>query len=252
MIFWFSGTGNSRFVAEEIGKALGETPISVNDSLKAGKTESYTSETPLVFVAPTYAWRIPRILEAWIRRTPFLGSRAAYFVMTCGDSAGNAEKYLKALCKEKGFDFQGVREIVMPENYIAMFAAPDFPKAREIIENARPVIADTAQYIAAGRRFPAKQVGLMDRVYSCTVNPLFYRLFVTAKGFYTTENCVACGKCAAGCPMNNIVLHEGKPVWRDNCTHCMACICRCPKEAIEYKKKSVGQPRYTAEKAIRK
>lgn len=251
MIFWFSGTGNSRFVAEEIGKVLGETPVSVNDSLKAGKAESYTSETPFVFVTPTYAWRIPYAAADWIRRTVFLGSRAAYFVMTCGDGAGNAAKYIEMLCAEKGFTFQGMRAIVMPENYIAMFAAPDLPKARQIIEKARPVIAETARCIAQGAQLPPQKISLMDQIYSQAANPLFYRLFVSAKGFYTTEACVACGKCAEVCPMNNITLQDGKPVWSNRCTHCMACICRCPKEAIEYKKKSKGQPRYTAEKTLK-
>ena len=46
------------------------------------------------------------------------------------------------------------------------------------------------------------------------------------------------------CPLNNIRLENGKPVWGKNCTHCMACICYCPKEAIEYGKKSKGKPRY--------
>ena len=36
------------------------------------------------------------------------------------------------------------------------------------------------------------------------------------------------------CPLNNIRLENGKPVWGKHCTHCMACICDCPKEAIEY------------------
>ena len=46
------------------------------------------------------------------------------------------------------------------------------------------------------------------------------------------------------CPLNNIRLENGKPVWGKNCTHCMACICYCPKEAIEYGQKSKGKPRY--------
>ena len=46
------------------------------------------------------------------------------------------------------------------------------------------------------------------------------------------------------CPLNNITLQNGKPVWGQDCTHCMACICYCPTEAIEYSKKSLGKPRY--------
>ena len=49
-----------------------------------------------------------------------------------------------------------------------------------------------------------------------------------------TDACIGCGKCVELCPLNNIRLENGKPVWGKHCTHCMACICYCPKEAIEY------------------
>ena len=76
------------------------------------------------------------------------------------------------------------------------------------------------------------------------VNPIFYKFFVKANAFAASSACIGCGQCAKRCPMNNITLKDSKPVWGRNCTHCMACICYCPKEAIEYGKKSVGQPRY--------
>ena len=76
------------------------------------------------------------------------------------------------------------------------------------------------------------------------VNPIFYKFFVKANAFTASGACIGCGQCAKRCPMNNITLKDGKPVWGKNCTHCMACICYCPVSAIEYGKKSVGQPRY--------
>ena len=76
------------------------------------------------------------------------------------------------------------------------------------------------------------------------VNPIFYKCFVKADAFTASDACIGCGQCVKRCPMNNVPLEDGKPVWGKNCTHCMACICYCPKEAIEYGKKSVGQPRY--------
>ncbi|WP_396022500.1 hypothetical protein [Clostridium estertheticum] len=52
---------------------------------------------------PTYAWRIPRIVEEWIAKTKFTGDVNAYFVMNCGDTIGNAKKYIKQLCQKKTF-----------------------------------------------------------------------------------------------------------------------------------------------------
>ena len=60
-------------------------------------------------------------------------------------------------------------------------------------------------------------------------------------------SCTSCGLCAARCPLNNIVLEGGRPVWKGECTHCMACIGGCPTEAIEYGEKSKGRRRYYLE-----
>ena len=59
-----------------------------------------------------------------------------------------------------------------------------------------------------------------------------------------TDACVSCGQCAQACPMNNITLAGGRPVWGGACTHCMACISLCPKGAIEYGRGTVGRRRY--------
>ena len=255
MIFYFSGTGNSRFAAETLGKTLSETVLSVNDLIRdtAHATGGeYVSATPFVFVSPTYAWRLPRVMETFICANTFSGCQDAYFVMTCGDSIGAAARYLQDLCRKKGLRFRGVQSIVMPENYIAMFSVPEKKEAESIIEKAVPVLTRTAENIRANADFPQQKIGLLDRVYSGAVNTVFYKLFVSAKGFYATDACVGCGLCVKNCPFHNIKLQNGKPVWGADCTHCMACICHCPKEAIEYKKKSQGQPRYTAEKTVQK
>lgn len=253
MIFYFSGTGNSQYAAALAGEVLAETPISINALLKSGTQAggAYVSETPFVFVTPTYAWRIPHAVERWIRENTFSGCRDAYFFMTCGDSIGAAELYLQPLCDDMGLNFRGVQKFPMPENYIAMFTAPEKAEARAILEKIKPEILEAAARIRDRKPLPSAKLGIGDRLYSGIVNTAFYKLFVSAKGFYTTDACTGCGYCVKACPLSNIRLQNGKPVWGENCTHCMACICHCPQEAIEYKKKSHGQPRYTVEKTLK-
>ena len=84
----------------------------------------------------------------------------------------------------------------------------------------------------------------MNKILSSAVNAGFYKGFVSAKKVYTTDKCIACGKCTELCPLNNISLEDGKVKWGNSCTHCMACICGCPKEAIEYGRRSKGKIRY--------
>ena len=216
----------------------------MNDRIKASDTSPVTSDGRLVIVTPTYAWRIPRIVRDWMAKTDFPGAKQAWFVMTCGSEIGNAAKYNRTLCREKQLAYMGTAQIVMPENYIAMFNAPHSEEARQIVAKAEPDIDHVISAIVANQAFTLPRNNLYDRFMSGSVNPVFYSCFLKAKAFTASDACTGCGQCAGLCPTNNITIQNGKPVWGGNCTHCMACICRCPAQAVEYGKKSLGKPRY--------
>ena len=122
--------------------------------------------------------------------------------------------------------------------------APEEAEARKIIAAAQPALERGIGCIRSGRDFPAVKAGLTDKLKSGIVNAAFYRFIVRAKPFTVSDACIRCGKCENACPLGNLRLRDGTPVWGGRCTHCMACICRCPEEAIEYGKHSVGLPRY--------
>ena len=244
MVLYFTGTGNSRHIAERIAHALNDTLISLNDRIKSGDITPLAVNGRLVLVMPTYAWRIPRIVRDHLLRTELRGARETWFVMDCGSEIGNAAKYNRALCREKGLVYMGTAQIVMPENYIAMFNAPQVEEARQIVARAEPDIDGAIAAVRENRAFPPPRRKFYDRFMSGPVNPIFYSCFVKANAFTVGNACTGCGQCVRRCPTNNITLQNGKPVWGQNCTHCMACICYCPAEAIEYGKKSLGKPRY--------
>jgi NAD-dependent dihydropyrimidine dehydrogenase PreA subunit len=134
--------------------------------------------------------------------------------------------------------------IVMPENYIAMFGAPDAEEARRIIEKAVPGIDETAALIKEGRDLPPVKKSPLAGFLSAVVNKGFYASAIKDDKFFATDACVSCGLCEEVCPLGNITLKDGRPVWGGNCTQCMSCICRCPKEAIGFGTKSAGKRRY--------
>ncbi len=243
MICYFSGTGNSEYVAKEISKDLNDSLLCINKRIKDNDTSEVCVNGKLIFVTPTYAWRIPRIVYKWIVETEFKDVKDVYYVMTCGDENGNADKYNQNLSELKGFKHRGTFEIVMPENYIALFDAPSPAKAKEIILKAKDKISDVAYNIAQDKEYIYK-LNFLDKLKSGLVNDVFYSLIVSSKKFYVKDSCGACGKCENLCPLNNIHLKDKKPIWGNNCTHCMACISYCPAKAIEYGKKSIGKERY--------
>lgn len=244
MILYFSGTGNSRWAAEQLAQPLQEDLVDAGAWIKESRRGDFSSDRPWVFVAPTYGWQLPHVFMDFLRQATLSGSREAYFVMTCGGDIGNSEKTIRALCAHLGLTFRGVLEVVMPENYIALFSAPEESEARAILNKARPVLAQGAEIIRRGEEFPGKSVGAMDKLKSSLVNRAFYRLIIKATPFYATDSCTGCGLCQTACPLNNIQLAEERPRWGGECTHCMACICGCPTQAIEYGKHSRGKVRY--------
>lgn len=244
MVIYFSGTGNSRYIAKAIAEALGDELVCLNDKLKRGDTESLCVNGRLVIVTPTHAWRIPRSVGAWLRSTELVGAEKAWFVMSCGSEIGNAAKYNRALCADKGLRYMGSMQIIMPENYIAMFDAPNNDEARKIVAKAQPDIARAGELIAQDSEFPLPRCNVYDRIISGPVNPAFYTFCVSARSFVVSDKCISCEKCASLCPTNCLSIKDGKPVWGKGCIHCMSCICYCPAEAIEYGKISLGKPRY--------
>lgn len=244
MIFCFSGTGNSRYIAKKIAETLEDTIIDLNVKIEENDYSPLQTGCHVIVVVPTYAWRIPRIVSNWLLSTKLLGAKRIWFVMDCGGEIGNAAKYNRQIACEKQLQYMGTMQIIMPENYIAMFNAPQVNEAKQIVEKAVPYIENAITFIKAEKPFPIPRNNLYDRFMSGPVNPVFYRFFVKANAFLVDKRCTGCGQCAKKCPLNNIKLINGKPVWNKNCTHCMACICYCPVKAIEYGKKSKNRPRY--------
>lgn len=250
MLMYFTGTGNSAYIAKKLANACSEQLLFINDKIKAEDTRSLAVNGKLIFVLPTYSWRIPRIVETWIRAVDFIGVKEVYFIMHCGSGIGNAACYNKKLAADKGFKYMGTAQIIMPENYIAMFKTPCKKEALSILSRAESVIEDLIDSIVNGKKLPDPPKNFYDPILSSLVNKVFYAFFVKAKAFYANDFCISCGICEKLCPLNNIKLIDGKPHWASNCTHCMACISYCPSEAIEYGNKSKGKFRYTLEKLM--
>lgn len=244
MIVFFSGTGNSRYCADILGKRLGDTVVDAAPYLRRGEGAELASERPWVFVCPTYAWKIPRVFEGFLRNSRFSGHRQAYFVMTCGGEIGAAAAELEPLCTAMGLQYQGVFPVKMADNYLILFPAPKDEEIRRGLQNARVCMEQAAQTIAAQTAAPAVSWGWLDRLKSGPVNQGMYRFYIKPKKFRVTDGCTGCGACQHRCPLNNIHLVDGKPQWGPDCTHCMACLCGCPAGAMEYGRATVGKARY--------
>ncbi len=249
MVVYFTGTGNSKYIAQLISNKLNDNLVDANTLIKNKEYPQFNSEFPYVFVCPTYAWQLPRIFRDWIAKCAFLGNKKAYFILTCGSDIGNAEKYIKKFAFKIGLTYMGTTDIVMPENYIVMFESNEKSEDKDIFTKATDKTLNLCeQKIAYSKPFEEVNPSFVDHLKSGIVNSSFYTFYIGARKFFATDDCISCGQCVTNCPLNNIALKEGKPIWGKNCTHCMACICKCPTEAIEYGKNTKGKRRYQFKK----
>lgn len=246
MIYFYSGTGNSAYVARKLAEILQTEAVDLGERIKNGVMDAIEDDT-VVLVTPTYCWRVPRVVESYWEQLE-VRAKKFYLVMTCGSGIGGAAAYEERLAKDKGMAYGGTFHVIMPENYIAMFDVPGMDEARRVVAKADQEIEKIAGIIAS-KGAGEKKAGLLGRLLT-SVNGGYYALFVKARPFYAKDNCISCGQCEKRCALGNVKLEEGRPVWYDRCTHCMACINYCPVEAIEYGKKTAGKFRYTLEKVV--
>ena len=248
MILYFSGTGNSEYVANFIAEKIEDEVENLFDRIRHEDYSPMESDRPWVVVVPTYAWGIPKPVEMFLRKTDFIGSQEMYFVMTCGQDNGASGKHLYKMCDGVNLKYMGCAEIVMPDNYIVMFKPSTEEESLKIIDNSKQDIFEAIKYIAAGNPIPEKKVRLIDWITSGPVNKGFNEFYIKPRKFKVSDACTRCGFCESVCPLGNIHYINESPVWDDQCIHCMACISKCPQKAIEYGRKTKGKERYICPK----
>ena len=109
MILYFSGTGNSRYIAEVINSVIEDKLVSINECLKNNLIVSL--EQQYIIVCPTYAWRIPRVVEQFIRTNHFVSGTKIYFIMTCGGDIGMLLNILTVYVMKK-YDLMGSERLL--------------------------------------------------------------------------------------------------------------------------------------------
>jgi len=246
MVLYFSATGNTAYIAKEIAKRLGDECIDLLDRFKSSDHSVLHSEKPFIICAPVYVCEMPRFMSQYLKKQAFSGSKDAYFIFTSGGYCGISGVLAKSIIRKKHMNYRGHAEFKMPRNYVANDAYPML-SAEEIearLLNAHAMLDPVADDIRAGRNLTARHVFLAETLITLPFNPVWCSLKLRAKDFYATDKCISCGKCAKLCPLNNITLKDGQPVWSDACTHCMACIGNCPTEAIEYGSITQSKERY--------
>ncbi len=239
MIFYFTGTGNSKWVAEELGKILNDKVVTVTEKIDLDKIKD---EARIGFVFPIYAWGVAEPMMNFIKQFP-ISTAYKFAVATCGQDCGSAMKMLK-----KDYKMQSCFSVIMPSNYVLGADIENDEIINFKIETAKVKIQEYANIIKNKETGYIVRQGGMGFVKTNIINKLFNKFARNTKSFWVDDNCISCGLCARSCPASAIQMKEGKPCWGGDCYMCTSCINNCPKQSIQYGKKTKNRKRYNIEK----
>ncbi len=247
MIFYYSGCGNSRHVAERLGELLDERLVFIPKALREGQLD-YTlqADERVGFVFPIYSWRPPQLVLDFVGKVRLsVVPSYTYMMVTYGDDAGLADKVLGQALGSSGLRLDAAFGVAMPNTYVNMaFMNVDSPEVeKRKLEQAKTRVEELAEAVKEKRRTVDLNRGAMPGLKTNGIGKGFVK-WVSDKKYRATDACVGCGLCAKVCPLQNITIENGKPCWNGNCNHCEACYHYCPQNAVQYGRVTRGKGQY--------
>jgi ferredoxin len=247
-IYYFSGTGNSLFVARYIAENTNGTLISIPSVM--GEESIRTEADVIGIVFPVYYATndcgIPLIVGRFVKKLGNLGSKYIFAVCTCGYMPGTTIENLRKAIESHGGKLAAGFTVRMSNKNLTE------RKQQKMLIKRKKKLEAICEYVNAQKEGKFETRGLLLKILlaplrsiekpvflyrykklSNTSNLSFSELVPLAdRSFRTNENCNGCGICAKVCPVNNIKMVDNRPVWQHHCETCYACYAWCPKEAI--------------------
>lgn len=251
MIFYFSATGNSKWLAQKIAKRIGDETIDIET---IGDVDSYSHDMKsgevLGFVFPVYFCAMPDIVERFIQKLKVkTGDQYYAFVaVTCGNSFGTTIRSFRRAMLRQGLTVSASFELRTIDTFLPFFQIPDGDARQKAIDDS------CIQADMICRQIADRSIGEYERKTSFQAAQsialgVMYKLMRHTAYLHVSDACTGCGTCANHCPLHAIEIdpETQKPKWiLDKCMMCLRCVHHCPKSAIDYSGFTKGKLRYRA------
>lgn len=238
IVFYFTGTGNSLYIARQLAEENTEL-LSIPQMVKQGKYEFEADEIGIVY--PIYGHMPPNMVRRFIQKAN-LKADYLFAVLTYGNRKCNAVEIWDEVSRQAGKRFDYIGTIIMVDNWLPYFDMNEQMKIdKHIPENLQKITAD----INGGRHWHEpvteeerqQHQGFMQR---SGLDPEVGFLIKSEKSFTVTDACIDCGICTYVCPRGNYELTSRGAKMSGDCEFCFACIQNCPQKAIQFRKSEDG------------
>jgi ferredoxin len=237
---YFSGTGGVRRIVDAFEQECTRRGVTVcRNDLDHSKDRQHRRQPEadpagadlVVLFFPVHAFDAPKPVYTWIDRTCFDGRPVAVISVSGGGEAWPNTGCRDACCKAietKGGRVTYERMLCMPSNWttevndhLAMHLLLAIPRKVNLVLDE----------ILAGkvRRTPAR----LDPLRSAITRLEKEHTADFPRQIRIDEKCTGCGICESHCPVENIHLSAGRPVFSNACIMCFRCIYACPAHAMQ-------------------
>lgn len=225
MVFYFTGTGNSLYIA----KQMESHPVSIPHALKS-KDIMFSADS-IGIVCPVYGHEMPKMVKEFIKKVSFQ-TKYFYIILTYGALHGGAAELARDYVESVGKQVDYIASIMMVDNFLPNFdMIAQCAMDKKIPENLDRIKADIENHVCKIEKATFKDK-MIHKGYLAMVK--HQDETVWAK-FKVADGCIACGICAKVCPVNAIQIENGKAVHTlVNCQACYACVHACPQKVIGF------------------
>ncbi|MGL4741181.1 MAG: EFR1 family ferrodoxin [Sarcina sp.] len=234
IVLYFSGTGNTKYVANKFAEKMKVKSYSIEEKINFRKL--ILNSDIIAFCYPVYGSCVPNIMMDFVEKNKsVLENKKLIILSTQMMFSGDGSRVFVDL-------LEGVKfEVVYAEHFNMPLNIPNIPlvnvkngknlekkmkkankKLDKICENIRAKIIKKRGF----NRF-SKFVGynFQRRGFSKLEDKL-------KKGVKVTDECILCERCVKVCPKDNLFLGNKKVEQKGYCTACNRCVNICPKKAI--------------------
>ena len=250
-IYYFSGTGNSLWSAKRIAHninianpeeacVLFNIGVEANAALNAKKGEIVIEADAVIFVFPSFAYGMPHVVRKFAKSVSFKTQYFAAFV-TYGSSPGGTLGSLRRILKKKGIGKMFFGKIPAVENYLAIFGTPKEETIKIRCEMQEKATEEASRSVIERKENSVSTFYPLSFLVYCLFTlgvKIFYNFF------QVSGKCSGCAVCEKICPVNAIVMKDGKPRFSSKCEHCQGCVNTCPLRAIQFMRVRFGTPGY--------
>ena len=232
---YFSGTGNTRYCAELLTRALDPAARCIAMET-AEAARAIGGDDTFVVAYPVYFSNLPKLVRDFLEQhaAEFRGKRVfllATMGLFSGDGTGCGARILRAA----GAEITGGLHVKMPD------CIGDEKALKKPLDQNRALVAQARRKLEAAatriKKGDAPQEGLSFWAHAAGL--LGQRLWFYGKTRHYSgklkidkDRCVGCGTCVSLCPMQNLSLRAGKAVPGGRCTMCYRCVSSCPRQAV--------------------